>query len=86
MPPKTAKTPDADIDNEREIADVSERLDALGRERADLDAAPPPEWDALDEASAEELVRREQRRLVVPQLLRAGRARLLELRKAKYEA
>ena len=79
--PKTAKTPDI----EQEMADVYERLDALERERAALDAAPPPEWDALDEAGAEELVRREQRRLVIPQLLRAGRVRLLELRKNKYE-
>ena len=79
--PRTAKTPD----KEQEITDVSERIAALEQEREALEAAPPPEWDALDEAGAEELVRREQRRLVIPQLLRAGRVRLLELRKAGYE-
>ena len=80
--PKTAKTPDI----EQEITEVAGRIAALESELAALDAAPPPEWDALDEAGTEELVRREQRRLVIPQLLRAGRVRLLELRKAKYEA
>ena len=81
--PKAAKTPDTDI--EQEMADISERLDELERERIALDATPPPEWDTLNEAGTEELVRREQRRLVVPQLLRAARIKLLELRKAGYE-
>ena len=79
--PKTAKTPDI----EQEITEVTGRIDSLERELAALDAAPPPEWDSLSEAGAEELVRREQRRLVIPQLIRAGRVRLLELRKAQYE-
>ncbi len=79
--PKTAKTPDI----EQEITEVAGRIDSLERELSALDAAPLPEWDALDEAGAEELVRREQRRLVIPQLLKAGRVRLLELRKNKYE-
>ena len=79
--PRTAKTPDIG----QEIGEVSERIAALEREVAALDAAPPPEWGALDEAGTEQLIRRQQRRSVIPQLIRAGRARLLELHKAKYE-
>ena len=81
MPSKTAKAPDI----EQEITEVTERIAALESERESLEAAAPPGGDSLDEAGAEELVRREQRRLVIPQLLRAGRVRLLELRKAGYE-
>ena len=84
--PKTAKTLDADIDIEREMADISERIAALELEREALAAAPPPEWDALNELGTEQLIQQEQRRLVIPQLLRAARTKLLELRKAKYEA
>ena len=55
--PKTAKAPDLEVAGiEQEISEVSGRVEALEREQASLDAAPPPEWDALDEAGTERRV------------------------------
>ena len=81
MPSKTAKTPDI----EQEMADISERIAALELEREALAAAPPPEWDTLTELGTEQLIQQEQRRLVVPQLLRAARIKLLELRRQSHQ-
>ena len=79
--PKTAKAPDI----EQEITEVAGRIDALERERVALEAAPLPEWDALNELGTEQLIQQEQRRLVIPQLLKAARIKLLELRRQSHQ-
>ena len=63
-------------------------LAALESERAELDApAEPPTWDELQRAGAfEELEAQERRRGVLPRLIAAARAKLLELQVRREEA
>ena len=71
-----------------QIGDMESELAALESERAELDApAETPSWDDLQRAGAfEELEAQERRRGVLPRLIAAARAKLLELRVRREEA
>jgi colicin import membrane protein len=71
-----------------EIKRMEGELAALESERAELDApAKAPSWDELQQAGAfEELEARERRRGVLPRLIAAARAKLVELRIRREEA
>ena len=71
-----------------EIRNMEGELVALEEERRDLDApAEPPSWDELQRAGAfEELEAQERRRGVLPRLIAAARAKVVELRIRREEA
>ena len=72
----------------KQIGDMESELARLEEERAELDApAEPPSWDELQEAGAfEELEAQERRRGVLPRLIAAARAEVVELRIRREEA
>ena len=63
-----------------QIGDMESELAALESERAELDApAETPSWDDLQRAGAfEELEAQERRRGVLPRLIAAARAKVVE--------
>ena len=89
MTRKAATTATAEVESlDGEIRNMEGELAALESERAGLDApAEPPSWDELQRAGAfEELEAQARRRGVLPRLISAARAKLVELRIRRKEA
>jgi hypothetical protein len=69
---------------------VEEELVSLDREIESMEAelreeGTPLSWDEITSSTADELARKEQRRGILPRLLKAARIKRLELRKRQYE-
>lgn len=69
---------------EEEIAALDKEIQNMEAELAEESAAPLS-WDEITSSTADELARKEQRRGILPRLLKAARIKRLELRKRQYE-